>query len=137
MKIYRYEHKGHIFWGKGQGESVTPVGAGSAAEVPTAVPAGDPLSLSSVRILNPVVPTKIVAVGRNYAEHAKELGNEAPPEPILFLKPPSSLNDPGGRIEMPPQSSRVDYEGELAVAIGRRARRVRASEWRQYVLGFS
>lgn len=86
---------------------------------------------------NVVAPSKIVCVGRNYAEHAKELGNEAPPEPILFLKAPSSVLAPEGTIIRPPQSQRVDFEGELAIVIGRQARNVRRADWRGYVLGFT
>jgi len=82
-------------------------------------------------------PTKIVAVGRNYAEHAKELGNETPTEPILFLKPPSALLPHEGTIVRPPQSQRVDYEGELVIVIGSRARNVRADRWREVVKGFT
>ena len=63
-------------------------------------------------------PSKIVGIGRNYADHAKELGNEPPPEPIIFLKPPSALLPPHGTIVRPPQSQRVDYEGELAIVVG-------------------
>ena len=82
-------------------------------------------------------PSKIVAVGRNYAEHAKELGNEAPPEPNIFLKAPTAVLPPGGTIVRPPQSQRVDYEGELAIVIGKRARNIPASRWRDVVLGFT
>src|SRR6478752_6321412 len=82
---------------------------------------------------NVVAPTKIVCVGRNYAEHAKELGNEAPAaEPIIFLKPPSAVLAPEGTIVLPSQSQRVDYEGELAIVIGRKARNVSHLIWRQY-----
>jgi 2-keto-4-pentenoate hydratase/2-oxohepta-3-ene-1,7-dioic acid hydratase in catechol pathway len=86
------------------------------------VPAGD------VRPLAPCRPSKIVAVGRNYREHAKELGNPMPERPLLFLKPPSSLLDPGGAIILPPDSSRVEYEGEIAVVIARECRLVREDE---------
>ncbi|HUJ14673.1 MAG TPA: fumarylacetoacetate hydrolase family protein [Thermoanaerobaculia bacterium] len=82
-------------------------------------------------------PTKIVAVGRNYAEHAKELGNDTPDEPILFLKPPSALLPHEGTIVRPPQSKRVDYEGELAIVIGRRAKNVPRARWRDVVRGFT
>ena len=82
-------------------------------------------------------PSKIVAVGRNYAEHAKELGNEAPSEPIIFLKPPSALLPHEGKIVRPPQSQRVDFEGELAMVIGKRARNVKADRWRDFVRGFT
>jgi 2-keto-4-pentenoate hydratase/2-oxohepta-3-ene-1,7-dioic acid hydratase in catechol pathway len=75
--------------------------------------------LDSVRLLPPVVPGKIVCVGRNYAEHAAELGNPIPKEPLLFLKPPSSVIGPEDPIVLPRISHRVDYEGELAAVIGR------------------
>lgn len=88
-------------------------------------------------LLPPTQPTKIVAIGRNYADHAKELGNEAPPEPIIFLKPPSAILAPNGTIVRPPQSQRVDFEGELAIVIGRRSRHVRRDAWRDAVLGFT
>jgi len=82
-------------------------------------------------------PTKIVAVGRNYAEHAKELGNDTPPEPIIFLKPPSALLAHEGTIVRPKQSERVDYEGELVIVIGSHAKNVRADRWRDVVKGFT
>jgi len=84
-----------------------------------------------------ITPTKIVCVGRNYAEHAKELGNEAPTEPILFLKPPSALLAPGGTIVRPAASNRVDHEGELAIVIGKTAKNVKRADWRDYVRGFT
>ncbi len=86
---------------------------------------------------NVVAPSKIVCVGRNYADHAKELGNETPAEPLIFLKPPSALNSPEGRIVLPPQSQRVEFEGELAIIISREAKNVGAGAWRDYVLGFA
>jgi len=88
-------------------------------------------------LLPPALPTKIVCVGRNYADHAKELGNEAPSEPIIFLKPSSALLAPFGTIVRPPQSQRVDFEGELAVIIGREAKNVSAKNWRDHVRGFA
>jgi 2-keto-4-pentenoate hydratase/2-oxohepta-3-ene-1,7-dioic acid hydratase in catechol pathway len=87
-------------------------------------PAGldfEPMPLTGANLLPPVTPSKIVCVGRNYREHAAELGNQPPSEPLLFLKPPSSLLPPGGAIVLPPASARVDHEGELAIVIGRRA----------------
>jgi 2-keto-4-pentenoate hydratase/2-oxohepta-3-ene-1,7-dioic acid hydratase in catechol pathway len=84
-----------------------------------------------------VRPTKIVCVGRNYADHAKELGNDAPVEPLLFLKPPSALMGNGGTIVRPAASNRVDHEGELAIVIGKRAKNVARADWREYVLGFT
>src|SRR3989449_7630662 len=76
---------------------------------------------SEVRLLAPVEPSKIICVGRNYAAHAAELGNEVPKEPLIFLKPPSSLVGPGEPIVLPKCSSKVEHEGELGLVIGRRA----------------
>jgi 2-keto-4-pentenoate hydratase/2-oxohepta-3-ene-1,7-dioic acid hydratase in catechol pathway len=84
--------------------------------------------LDEVKLLPPSTPSKIVCVGRNYAEHAKELGNEAPKQPLIFLKPPSSVIAPEEPIVLPLISQRVDYEGELAVIIGRRCHQLSAEE---------
>jgi len=111
MKTYRFLHSGRI------AES-------------SAVPDG-------ATLLSPVVPSKIICVGRNYAEHVKELGNEAPAEPVLFFKPPSALLAPGGTIVRPAASQRVDFEGELAIVVGREAKDVKAARWRDYVRGFT
>jgi 2-keto-4-pentenoate hydratase/2-oxohepta-3-ene-1,7-dioic acid hydratase in catechol pathway len=92
---------------------------------------------NGARLLPPCAPSKIVCVGRNYAEHAKELGNEVPQEPLLFLKPPSSLIATGDDIVYPKLSQRVDFEGELGVVIGKRARNVEASEAGDYILGYT
>ncbi|HMF55141.1 MAG TPA: fumarylacetoacetate hydrolase family protein [Pyrinomonadaceae bacterium] len=87
--------------------------------------AGDEvLSLSRVKLLAPVEPSKIVCVGRNYVEHAAELGNAMPEQPLLFLKAPSAVIGHLESIELPPESSQVEHEGELAVVIGRMARRL-------------
>lgn len=84
----------------------------------------------------PPVASKIIAVGRNYREHAKELGNVAPEEePLLFLKAPSSLVFGGGEIVMPPESERVDYEGELALVIGRKAKAWPQERWMEALAG--
>ena len=93
--------------------------------------------LAEVRLLPPCWPTKIVGVGRNYREHASEFGNPVPAEPLLFLKPPSSLVASGDAIVYPALSARVDFEGELGVVIGRRARNVLAQEAENYVLGYT
>ena len=98
----------------------------------------DPRRLSDLQLLPPVSPSKIICVGRNYRDHAKELGNEVPAEPLLFFKPPSSLLAPGGVIRMPKASQRVDFEGELAVIIGKRARKLRRDEdLRPYIHGYT
>jgi len=85
----------------------------------------------------PVAPTKIVCIGRNYAAHAKELGNEVPKEPLLFLKPPSSLLDPAGAIVLPPESTRVEHEAELGVVIGKRCKNVSRDDALAHVFGYT
>jgi 2-keto-4-pentenoate hydratase/2-oxohepta-3-ene-1,7-dioic acid hydratase in catechol pathway len=84
--------------------------------------------LSALQLLPPVTPSKILCIGRNYKEHAAELGNEVPAEPLLFLKPPSSLLAPNGVIKMPAISKRIDYEGELAIVIGKRCTKLSPAE---------
>lgn len=94
--------------------------------------------LNSVKLLPPVTPSKIVCVGRNYLEHAKELANEVPKEPLIFFKPPSSLIGPDEPIVLPRISERVDYEGEVAAIVSRRFRYLRGGEdVSAYVLGYT
>ena len=94
--------------------------------------------LADVRLLAPVEPTKIVCVGRNYAAHAAELGNEVPKEPLMFLKPPSSIVGPGEPIVLTPYAQRVEHEGELAIVIGRRCSHLRDSDDPlSFVLGYT
>ncbi len=96
------------------------------------------MPLNSVRILAPVVPRKIVCIGRNYRDHAAELGNDVPKEPLLFLKAPSAVIGPEEAIRMPQQSQRVDFEGELAVVIGKRASQIGADEdVKPYIRGYT
>lgn len=95
------------------------------------------LDLQAVELVAPVTPSKIVCVGRNYADHAAELGNVVPQEPLIFLKPPSSIVGPDAEVQLPKISERVDFEGELAIVIGRTARNVEAADWREYVFGFT
>jgi len=93
--------------------------------------------LSALTLLAPVTPSKIVCIGRNYRDHAAELGNEPPKEPLLFLKPPSSLLPPGGVIRLPAQSQRVDYEGELGIVIGRTCSKLKPEQdVRPYIRGY-
>jgi 2-keto-4-pentenoate hydratase/2-oxohepta-3-ene-1,7-dioic acid hydratase in catechol pathway len=93
--------------------------------------------VAKAKLLAPVVPSKIICVGRNYSDHAKELGNDVPKEPLLFFKPPSSLLAPGEAIERPAASQRVDYEGELGVIIGRQARDIGdAEDVAPYIRGY-
>src|ERR1700726_194587 len=84
--------------------------------------------VADVRLLAPVDPGKIVCVGRNYAAHAAELGNEVPKEPLIFLKPPSAIIGPGEPIVLTPQSQKVEHEGELALVVGRRCSHLKDSD---------
>jgi 2-keto-4-pentenoate hydratase/2-oxohepta-3-ene-1,7-dioic acid hydratase in catechol pathway len=98
----------------------------------------EPVPLATVKLLPPVVPRKIVCIGRNYREHAAELGNDVPREPLLFLKAPSAVIAPEEAIRIPEQSQRVDFEGELAVVIGRRASRIGPDEdVSSYIRGYT
>jgi 2-keto-4-pentenoate hydratase/2-oxohepta-3-ene-1,7-dioic acid hydratase in catechol pathway len=110
-------------------------------EDPTAQPNAAsflPMPLAHARLLAPVVPSKIVCIGRNYRDHAAELGNDVPKEPLLFLKAPSSVIAPGEAIQIPVQSKHVDFEGELAIVIGRRACRIGPDEdVRRYIRGYT
>jgi 2-keto-4-pentenoate hydratase/2-oxohepta-3-ene-1,7-dioic acid hydratase in catechol pathway len=105
--------------------------------VPTLAVEFEPTPLSELHLLPPVTPSKILCVGRNYRDHAAELGNDVPTEPLLFLKPPSSLLGPKGTIRMPAISQRVDYEGELGIVIGRRCYKIGPDEdVRPYIRGY-
>jgi len=99
---------------------------------------GQQWPLGAIKLLAPSTPSKIVCVGRNYAAHASELGNELPKEPLIFLKPPSSVIAPGEAIVLPSVSKRVDFEGELAVVIGKRCKHVKPSEKvTNYIAGYT
>ena len=96
------------------------------------------IPLSAADLLAPVTPSKIICVGRNYREHAQELGNEVPAEPLLFFKPPSALQRPEAVVVLPAAAERVDYEGELALVIGKRTRNLKpGDDWRNVVRGFT
>lgn len=94
--------------------------------------------VEDVRLLAPVIPrSKIIGIGRNYAEHAKELGNEVPQEPLMFLVPNTAVVGPNDPVVMPSISERVDYEGELAVVIGRMCKDVSADEAKKVIFGYT
>lgn len=120
MRILRIRHDDQPYFARWMDDATARLWDGppwaSGAETDRLVPLG------RATLLPPVAPSKIVCVGRNYRKHAEELGNEVPPEPLLFLKPPSALLGPGKAIELPDASDRVEHEGELAVVIGRRLR---------------
>ena len=98
---------------------------------------GAAIDPGEIRLLPPVTPSKIVAVGLNYRDHAKEMGKALPSEPLIFLKPPSAVIGPDSPIVIPPDAGRVDHEAEVGIVIGRTARCVRAVDARDYVLGLT
>jgi 2-keto-4-pentenoate hydratase/2-oxohepta-3-ene-1,7-dioic acid hydratase in catechol pathway len=98
----------------------------------------EPVPMATVRLLSPVVPRKILCIGRNYRDHAAELGNDVPKEPLLFLKPPSAVIGPEDSIRIPAQSQRVDFEGELAIVIGKKASQIGPDEdVSSYIRGYT
>jgi len=136
--LYRVRHEGetcHAIHRDGELRRAIPVnGSIFGGYTP-----GPPVSggLGAVSVLAPIAPSKIVCVGLNYRDHALEMGKPLPAEPLLFIKPSTAVLDPGRPILIPPGVGRVDYEGELAVVIGRRAHRVpRARAW-DYILGLT
>lgn len=143
MKYCRFEFGAAVRYGKltdRNGELWVEPFLAPFPEDPCATGAGElqPMPLAAVKLLAPVVPSKIVCIGRNYRDHAAELGNEVPKEPLLFLKAPSSIIAPGEPIRIPPQSQRVDFEGELAIVIGLRATRIGPDEdVRPYIRGYT
>lgn len=98
---------------------------------------GKRFALADVRLLAPILPSKVIAIGRNYAEHAAELGNEVPESPMMFLKPSTSVIGPNAAIKLPAASQRVDFEGELAVVIGQPVRNVKAAQAPAVILGYT
>jgi 2-keto-4-pentenoate hydratase/2-oxohepta-3-ene-1,7-dioic acid hydratase in catechol pathway len=134
MRLVRFRFGDRIATGVVEGEAVRAL-AGTFFENP--VPSGEDIPLDDVRLLAPILPSKVVCLGKNYAAHAAEFGGEVPEEPLVFLKPSTSVSGPGDPIPLPPISNRVDYEGELAVVIGRIARNVRAEEAFRYILGYT
>ena len=121
-----------------EGQVVLPLAAGETLESFPSPRTDEAIALSEVKLLAPVVPSKIVCVGRNYREHAAELGNKMPDEPLLFLKAPSAVIASGDCIELTPQSKQVEHEGELGVVIGRQARKLTGKDDPlDYVLGYT
>lgn len=101
-------------------------------------PTGERVPLTDVRLLPPILPTKIIGIGKNYADHVKEMGGDTPPaEPIVFFKPSTALIGTGDAIKLPWQSDHVEHEVELAVVMGRRARNVTREEALEYVFGYT
>lgn len=139
MKICRFLHDNKIKIGVLRDDLIYPSGDSEILTFSESVDfeSSNCLRKSDVAFLLPVLPSKIVCVGRNYAKHAAEMGNDVPTEPLLFLKAPSSLILDGENIIIPPQSNQVEYEGELAVIIGRACKNLTdIDNPSDYVLGY-
>ena len=138
MKIARFSHGDTIAFGIVDEEEHELVVLKSDPLFAGFETTGDRVPLAEAKLLAPVIPrSKVVAVGKNYHDHAAEMGGEAPAEPLLFLKPNTSVIGPGDAIVLPPQSERVEFEGELAVVIGRVARRVSEADAASVVFGYT
>lgn len=139
MRICRFTNQEDFAprYGLLEGETIAPLADAAPFDAPLHTSA-DRIPLSGVRLLAPVVPSKIVCVGRNYIEHAAELGNAMPTEPLLFLKAPSAIVASDEPVELPLISNQVEHEGELGVVIGRVARSLGAADDPlAYVLGYT
>jgi 2-keto-4-pentenoate hydratase/2-oxohepta-3-ene-1,7-dioic acid hydratase in catechol pathway len=126
-----------LSWGVVEGQDAPTVAAIEGHPFAGITFSGQRWALPDVRLLSPVLPSKVVAVGRNYAEHARELGNEVPSTPLLFLKPSTSVIGTGDVIRLPADSQQVEHEAELAVVIGIPAKDVTREKALDHVLGYT
>jgi 2-keto-4-pentenoate hydratase/2-oxohepta-3-ene-1,7-dioic acid hydratase in catechol pathway len=134
MKFVRFQQHSKVSYGVLENELIRVVDGdifGEYAISANTVPAAD------VKLLAPCSPTKAVCIGLNYLDHAKEMKSELPSQPLMFIKPSSALNNPGGAIEYPAISSNLHYEAELAVVIKKQARKVAAADAADYILGYT
>lgn len=138
MKFCYFEYKNEKNWGLIKDNLIFPVKNVELLSTPESdIKLTNSIVSTDVKFLAPVNPSKIVCVGRNYAEHAAELGNEIPKEPLLFLKATSSIITEGENIVLPEQSNQVEYEGELAVVIGRTCKNLSPDDnFLDYVFGY-
>jgi 2-keto-4-pentenoate hydratase/2-oxohepta-3-ene-1,7-dioic acid hydratase in catechol pathway len=135
MKIVRYRYNGSDRYGSVEGDRIAPLdGVIGSLKPAIGAPA---VALGDVRLLAPTVPSKIVAIGLNYADHAAEGGRELPKEPMLFIKPSTAVIGPGDEIVYPPQTANLHHEGELAIVIGTAASRIAAADAEHYILGYT
>ncbi|MDD2533817.1 MAG: fumarylacetoacetate hydrolase family protein [Eubacteriales bacterium] len=136
MKYVRLRIAGEAFWGHLDGQQIHVL---DQAPYWGGQPTGQQISLESATLLAPCEPSKIVAVGKNYHDHIKEFDAQIPERPILFMKPSTAIVDPNQPIVLPDQmiSQRVDFEGELALVISKRASHIEASEAASYILGYT
>ncbi|GLZ41695.1 fumarylacetoacetate hydrolase family protein [Actinokineospora sp. NBRC 105648] len=138
MRIARIAHPEGVAFVAVEGDGDDQVAA-EIAEHPFGTPTftGRRWPLADTRLLAPILPSKVLCVGKNYADHAKEMGGEAPTSPVIFMKPSTSVVGPGAAIKLPPDSTRVDFEGELAIVIGMPCRDVPAARAKDVILGYT
>ena len=137
MKFLRYREKGgRIAYGLLQADEVTVEEISSTPFLPYEK-TGITYDLGDLRLLAPCLPSKIVAIGVNYRDHAAEMGRDLPETPMFFYKPSTAVIGQGDNVVWPPDCQRLDYEGELAVVIGALAKRVRPQDWKDVVLGYT
>ncbi|MGY0233612.1 fumarylacetoacetate hydrolase family protein [Longispora urticae] len=138
MRIARFAHAGGMSFGVVEGDQSPTIAELEGHPFGRLTFTGQRWALADVRLLAPMLPSKIVCVGRNYADHAKEMGGEVPAEPLLFLKPSTTIIGPNDAISLPPQSQQVEHEAELAIVIGLPgARRVDRNQAEQAIFGYS
>jgi len=136
MRLLRFRHGDRIATGVAEtGDDTVRVLGGTFFEDP--LPTGEELALDELHLLAPVLPSKLVCVGKNYEAHAAEWGQTVPEEPLLFLKPSTAVLGPNDAITLLPISRRIDYEGELVVVIGRLAKDIRAEDAYRVILGYT
>jgi 2-keto-4-pentenoate hydratase/2-oxohepta-3-ene-1,7-dioic acid hydratase in catechol pathway len=138
VRIARIAHPGGVAFVTVDGEGEDLV-AREVADHPFGTPTytGNSWPMADVRVLAPILPSKVICIGKNYAEHVQEMGGEAPANPVMFLKPSTSVIGPNAPIKLPPDSNRVDFEGELAVVIGQPCRDVPAARASGVILGYT
>jgi len=136
MVLVKILDNGSACWGELLGDTIRLLSGPPYAGIAYS---GETRPAGGARYLAPCDPTKIVAVGKNYADHIAELDSVVPEDPTIFLKPPTALTDPDADIPLPPHavSRRIDYEGELAFVVSRTARHVRAQDAPGYILGYT
>jgi len=134
MKIVRFAVEGKVKYGTLKGQTIQAIKGKPFSGIK---PAEEHYRLNRVKLLAPTLPSKIIAMGLNYRKHAEEVKLPLPKEPLIFLKPPTSVIGPEDTIVYPPSSTRVDYEGELAIVIKKRAWQVSREDSFDYVLGYT
>jgi 2-keto-4-pentenoate hydratase/2-oxohepta-3-ene-1,7-dioic acid hydratase in catechol pathway len=138
MRIARFSTDDNMSFGVVEEDSIAAIAAIAAHPFGELRFTGERFALADVRLLAPILPSKVIAIGKNYVEHAREMGGEPPTEPVVFSKPSTAVIGPGEAIAYPEKlSERVDFEGELAVVIGRMCREVPATRAAEVILGYT